>query len=304
MGLLFTRKKKCETKPAGKICFICGNSESIQKGLIGQRSLRECSRCGIQYIDPIPDKKRLEKIYSDYYKAWGIEHSRDEVSYIKKKTFSNYLKEIVAYVPEGKLLDVGCATGEFLMVAQESGFDVYGIEVSPYGVRECRELFGENKIRAESLKDGDFPSGFFDVIILSDVIEHIEAPVSFLDILWNILKPQGVLMIVTPNTSSWTRKLMGMHWLHYKEEHIYYFNCNNICKFLSSGFEILVAHPDYKFLTAHYCANIIGAYSNSPTIKKIAAILRPLFVRMKLPALQVNIGEIFILCRKKADGFY
>lgn len=302
MGLLFTEKRESEVRTADRICFICGNDRSIQKGAMGAYSLMECSECGLQYINPIPDKKRLDEIYLDYYKVWGIEHFEEEISRIKKKTFIGYLENIIDYAPRGRLLDIGCATGEFMTVAQEKGFDVYGVEVSPYGIKKCRELFGEEKIVPHNLQEKIFPFNFFDVITLSDVIEHIYEPASFLDIVWSILKPHGVLVIVTPDASSWTRSFLGMRWPHYKEEHVYYFNRYNICKFLSSHFDILVSNPAYKFLTVNYCANVIGSYSNYSLIKRIVLILKPLFALMKLFPFRVNIGEIFILCRKKQSS--
>lgn len=259
----------------------------------------ECPQCGLQFLDPIPDKKALDKIYADYYKAWDIKQSGKEVSMMKTRTFQRYLGQITNFVSSGTLLDIGCATGELLAVAREMGFDVYGVEVSPEGIRRCKERFGEDRIIGKNLKPGDFPPEFFDVITLSDILEHMPDPSPFLDNIYNILKPNGILMIVTPDTSSWTRKVLGTRWLHYKEEHVYYYNSNNIFRLLSPRFHIFSLGSAYKSLTLDYCASIIKNYATSGAVKKITSVLKHLPASIGQYPLKINIGEMLVLSRKR-----
>lgn len=280
-------------------CFICGSNKSKIKGLFRYCTLKECSQCGLQFLNPPPDRESLNEIYSDYYRAWGLEHSEEDVSNMKKRTFIGYLKKIKKYTSSGRLLDVGCATGEFMSVAQEDGFDVYGVEISPYGIYKCKEMFGEEKVIGGKLKEADFPKNYFDVITLSDVIEHIYEPNLFLDIILNILKPGGILMIVTPDTSSWLRKLMGLYWPHYKKEHIFYYNRSNIKQYLSSKLDKVALTAAYKTLTLKYCLSILKAYSHNKFINKIVKILEYFPEGIKRCRFNVNIGEMFILYRKR-----
>lgn len=261
----------------------------------------ECLRCKLQFLDPIPDKKSLDKIYKDYYQAWNIEQSEDQVSEMKKKTFRGYLKPITNLLASGRLLDIGCATGDLMEVAREDGFDVYGLEVSPEGIRRCKDKFGEDRIRGSHLKSGDFPREFFDVITLSDVFEHIPEPVVFLKNVYDILRPGGLLMISTPDTLSWTRRIMGRCWPHYKEEHPYYYNASNINRLLSSHFDILISRPAYKYLTLDYCCSVAKTYHNNRFIDGINRILQSFFNWLRLCGFKVNIGELFLLYRKKGQ---
>lgn len=265
-------------------------------------SLIECMKCGLQFLDPIPDKKNLDKIYSNYYKAWDIDASEREVSRMKSKTFSGYLKKITGYLSSGTLLDIGCATGELLQVAQGMGFDVYGVEISPDGIRRCREKFGENRIIGAHIKAGDFPCEFFDIIALSDVIEHVREPTIFLNTLYNLLKPGGLLMIVTPDTSSWTRKIMKRHWLHYKEEHLYYYNRRNIVKLLGPHLKIIMSGNAYKTLTIEYFLNILKAYSGYGVFFRIMYLYKLLPSWLRLSSFKFYIGEMFILCKKDQNS--
>jgi len=299
MDFQSTEKEEWNEKSMDKKCFICGNCESIPKGSIGTYALKECSHCGLQFIEPVPDQKRLKEIYSEYYKAWGIENSEKEVSHMKKKTFYDYIEAIREYAPTGRLLDVGCATGEFMATAQENGYDAYGVEISPYGIDRCKALFGEEKIIAHNLGKGDFPPDFFDVITLADVLEHIREPKPFIETVWHILKPSGVLMIVTPNTSSWLKKVMGKNWPHYKEEHIYYYNSSNISNFSPNLFDKVVLNSAYKTLTLKYCLSVLNAYSRSGLVRGIARLLDYLPCWLKLYPLKMNVGEMFVIFRKK-----
>jgi len=279
-------------------CFICGTANSNRKGAIGKYSLLECPKCGLQFIDPVPDSDRLSAIYSDYYKAWGIDDSPEIVSVMKKGTFSGYLEKIRNHVRSGRLLDVGCATGEFMQVAQEKGFDVYGAEISPYGIKRCQELFGKDKIITSSLSKDHFPPDYFDVITLADVIEHLSEPAVFWDIIYNVLKPNGILMIVTPDTSSLFKKLMGMRWLHYKEEHIYYYSRFNIALPLSGWFEVVALNSAYKTLNLKYCLDVLRSYSKNVVTRSIIQVFDHLPNRVILYPFKINIGELFVIFRK------
>ena len=259
----------------------------------------ECSHCGLQFIDPVPDQKRLNEIYADYYNRWGIESSGENVSKMKTNTFRDYIEKITRFTSTGRLLDIGCATGELMLVAQEKGFDVFGVEISPQGIDRCRELFGKEKIVTHALRGDEFPSGYFDVITMSDVFEHIIEPHSHVNILWNFLKHNGLLMLVTPDTSSWSKRIMKMRWPHYKEEHVYYYSSHNITGLFSDRFETIILTAAHKNLTLQYGLNVLKKYSESNTFRNIGGILKYIPRRVKIHSFKINFGEMFVLLRKK-----
>lgn len=296
--MAFPYTKKRDLFRMSRICQICGCNETNRLGSVDSYILLECAKCGLQFIDPVPNHDSLNSIYSDYFKAWDIKNFQKEVSSMKLATFRRYLKQIGVNASDCKLLDVGCATGELLQAAQEAGYDVFGVEVSPYGIERCKKKFGENKISGCSLKKGDFPPEFFDVITLSDVLEHMVDPRSFLDILWTMLKPDGILMTVTPDTRSFTRRLMGMKWLHYKEEHIFYYNRSNISLLFAPKFKVLTQKTAYKNLTLNYCASVINGYINHSYKRFFTYLIQLLPFYIRHFPFPINIGEMFILCRK------
>jgi len=283
-------------------CCLCGDSKHDRVDSFKLYAIMRCRSCELQVLYPFPEESQLVKIYSEYYNAWDLNNSGMDVSMMKRETFRSYLKRVTPYISSGTYLDIGCATGESLAVAKENGFDVYGVEVSPYGIQQCRKKFGEGRIIGEALKSTHFHADFFDLITLSDVLEHITEPGVFIGTVYNILKPGGFLMIVTPDTSSWIKKLMGKHWLHYKEEHIYYYNKQSIMKLLLPEFQITLIGKAYKILSLNYIADILSAYTHNSLSRKSVYFLKIIPAIIRKYHLRMYIGEMFILCRKSTSS--
>ena len=105
----------------------------------------------------------------------------------------------------GRLLDVGCGLGVFPQIARSQGWDVCGIDASPYATRYARERFGIDVRTRSRLKGVSFPAGYFDVITLWDALEHFPNPVEQLVEICNLLDDGGILMLDTPNGTAWLR---------------------------------------------------------------------------------------------------
>jgi len=118
-----------------------------------------------------------------------------------------YIYEVSA---KGKILDIGCSYGVLLQILREKGGDVYGVETNLRFVKICREK-GLNVIYG-TLKDAKYPNSFFDIIILSQVIEHVPSPTEILKEVWRILRPGGRVFIYCPNADSYLRKIFGKYW--------------------------------------------------------------------------------------------
>lgn len=110
----------------------------------------------------------------------------------------------------------------------------------------------------------------------------------------------GYCMITTPNTNSFTCKIMGSKWAHYNLEHIHYFNINSIKKIAEiTGFEILEIKPYFKILTIKYM-NYIFKYNKRKILSFIFSILEkiPILCNLQIPILA---GEFLIILRKKGE---
>ncbi|MFA7402484.1 MAG: class I SAM-dependent methyltransferase [Pelobacteraceae bacterium] len=281
-------------------CMICGMTEPVHVSEVGRYPLYKCRGCGLEFLRPQPDGVNLARIYQDYYRSWNIAGSLAEVSSMKQRTFGGYLRRAAMYVSSGRLLDVGCATGDLMTVARDMGFDVFGVEIAPQGVAMCQARFGADRISPKPLEKGDFPVNYFDIITLSDLLEHIPEPRSFLETVTHLLKPGGVLMVVTPDTSTWIRSVSGAAWPHYKEEHLWYFNRSNIRKFLSTCLTPLAVARADKSLTINYVRSVLMAYrGRHTTVSRLVRLAGIVPRRIAGHPFKVSCGEMFVLARKE-----
>jgi SAM-dependent methyltransferase len=90
---------------------------------------------------------------------------------------------------------------------------VHGIELSQYASEYARTRLGLS-VHTGTVEDADFPTEYFDVITLWDVLEHLPDPMKALRILWRWLKPEGLLLLNTPNLDSLDARVFGvLDWL-------------------------------------------------------------------------------------------
>ncbi len=101
----------------------------------------------------------------------------------------------------GNLLDVGAGLGFFVQHAlRYPGWKAVGYEISVPAVEYAASKLGlADRMRAGAVEESGFSAGYFDLITLWDVIEHIPNPDVLLGYLRRILKPQGILFLATPN---------------------------------------------------------------------------------------------------------
>ena len=127
----------------------------------------------------------------------------------------------------GKLLEAGCARGDFLKVAGEY-FDVWGVEPNP-------ELAGAASRVAPVHEDiiERTPWSDFDVIASFHVIEHVDSPRSFIRAAAGRLKPGGLLVLETPNIESLPYKVLKGRWRQFIPEHYFFFDPKTIARLLS-----------------------------------------------------------------------
>lgn len=251
-------------------CPVCGSSENKRISIRTQeRKKREmiaerCKGCKAIYLEDYKVDRLY--VYEDKdYSPWGRKEEAGEevVADSKKEAFRHQLSLLKRYInPKDKrLLDVGTGKGYLLEVAKEMGFEVYGVEPSSYCSRAAAEKFGE-RIFCGRLEDSKYKDEMFDVITMTDIIEHIFSPHSFLEEIYRILKDSGFILITTPNSDSFTRKLLGKDWFQYKYEHVIYYNKKSLSYLLKKrGFSILEVKNNVKRFKIGYYYHYLKAYS-------------------------------------------
>jgi SAM-dependent methyltransferase len=167
------------------------------------------------------------------------------------------LRRVLRWRDGGRLLDVGCARGEFLHVARHH-FEVQGVEVSPTALTEARATLG-HQVFAGDLLEANLPAAFFDVITLFSTVEHLAEPVAVLQECRRLLRDGGILVIKTPNFSSLNRRLLRGGWSGYKlPEHRFFFTPSGIRRLFGRvGLEPLPA----PWLDRHPLSDNMFAYA-------------------------------------------
>ena len=115
------------------------------------------------------------------------------------------------YVPNGRLLDVGCGAGTYLARMRELGWDVHGVDLSLDAVRVAKERYGI-PVEVGMLPEVRYSEGMFDVVTMNHVIEHVPDPLAYLAECRRILAHRGQLIIRTPNMVSFASRLFGKDW--------------------------------------------------------------------------------------------
>lgn len=100
-----------------------------------------------------------------------------------------------------KILDLGCGIGSILNFVQTKTDNVYGVDISENSLAIAKKhLSSFVKLSLQDINNKtNFPDNFFDIVLLTDVIEHISDRYSLMRELKRILKKDGIIVIVTPN---------------------------------------------------------------------------------------------------------
>ena len=112
-----------------------------------------------------------------------------------------------ALPPGGKVLDVGCASGGLLSLLRDRAGYAAGIELAPTAAATAAEI--ADLVVQAPIEDPKLPfePGFFDLVVLADVLEHIVEPEVALEraVAWT--RPGGTLLVSVPNIAHWQARL-------------------------------------------------------------------------------------------------
>lgn len=189
-------------------------------GAPGKYSICRCSACGLEQIDPRPVPAELKRLYEAYYNFGGergTTYTRWREWFFLSWLYRLWLAldgdgSFHARKGSGRLLDIGCNEGRGLKIYRRNGFSPEGLELNARSAEVARAAgFTVYETPLEDFQ----PAVPYDVVVLSNVLEHSLDPGQMLRDIARILRPGGQVWISCPNSRSWWRKLFGRAWINW-----------------------------------------------------------------------------------------
>ncbi|MFC1811498.1 class I SAM-dependent methyltransferase [Thermodesulfobacteriota bacterium] len=232
--------------------------------LSGEWVIKQCrnTKCKLLWLDPMPVAEDLNKLYLDYYTHKNMPINKTLLKRRYERVIDRYLHIKYGYgatydglidrllyrllylfpgrkvdadirvmylqtIIGGKLLEIGFGSGITLERLQKLCWCVTGIDIDPVVVKHARSK-GLN-VNLGHLKEQKYPDNFFDAIIMSHVIEHTPDPVALLFESYRVLKPDGNIIINTPNSEALLHRFYRSNWLHLDPpRHLHIFTSNSL----------------------------------------------------------------------------
>lgn len=203
-------------------CLWCG-SEAIfrtkQKGYKEPNVFKifHCANCDTSFSLPrvMPDEI-YELIYKNAKEIRG--YCRYTVYQDKVLNESNPLRYLVDSEPNywgvvfalerilkinktARILEIGSGLGYLTYALRKDGYDIQGLDISNEAVNAAKEKFGNFYLCHDLLDFGDQNKESYDVVIMTEVIEHLNSPHDFIVAMKKLLRSKGTCILTTPNKS-------------------------------------------------------------------------------------------------------
>jgi 2-polyprenyl-3-methyl-5-hydroxy-6-metoxy-1,4-benzoquinol methylase len=217
--------------PAPQTCPLCGGesrffsaARDYLHGTPGAFVLLRCTQCEVTFTSP---QLTTEEVGA-YYRADGREGDAPPPELTRRRM--RLLRSIAEpkdalirrYVPEGRLLDIGCNDGSFLLGMKLLGWrGLDGVERNFGAVSRARAR-GLEVVQALFPEEVGRIRGRYDVVVMSHVLEHLVAPRSALQAAAVLLERNGILLVTLPNPRCLEARIFGARWIGYDVPRHYY----------------------------------------------------------------------------------
>ncbi len=278
-------------------------------------SYERCASCGLVRQHPQLSDKQLKAYYpSRAYYAYQEQASPGFFDRIRSYLLAHYyhptiltrlitalipnVPAIPSFVRRGRVLDVGCGTGDTLVSLRSLGWDVYGLDIDESAVKIARRRGLKNASRGHWQNIAKFPDGFFDAVRLYHVIEHLDDPGRCLSLIRKKLKAGGELLVGTPNAGSAVARTFGTYWYNLDApRHLFLFRPDNLSRLLrSTGFTI----SSIQFCSAGGILGSVGYLFHRELLSWAWLVMLVYPIDWLLDKLRL--GDIFVIRARKGQS--
>ena len=226
----------------------------------------ECPTCGYCITNPRPPQESIGRYYqsADYISHSNSKQGLQARLYQVARTWAmgTKYKLVHSYQPHGKVLDIGCGTGEFLAHLMSRGYQVEGIEPD---VKAREQAISNHSIAVVPSLEQVPNQEYYQVITMWHVLEHVPDVRATFKKLFALLADRGIIMIAVPDRESWDNEHYGAYWAAWDvPRHLTHFRRQDIHRLLHEhGFELLATKK--MWLDAFYIAMLSERYKGAGT---------------------------------------
>jgi len=242
------------------LCPLCMSSSSFESlEDFYAYGLHECTACRLQFWEPrtLPDARWYSAMYGE----------RNARILPLEPGHRFFLADTLA--PRcGRLLDVGCGTGNFLLAASEAGYTASGVELDPNAACFAERHCAHSSVYAQPLTAfrASYPGKIFDIVTFFEVLEHQADPGSFLQEVRGCLRPRGFIALSVPNRERWQT---AMDVVDYPPNHFLRWNALSLQAAMKAhGFSVLSIKKEKP--TIAYAARQINNVLRSGISRRLA----------------------------------
>jgi len=215
-------------------CLITGKKDLYPLKGYEKDYLVKSKSSSFVFSSKIPSQKEILDVYKNYPVGYNTD------SPINNTRVSELLESFERFRRTNKILDVGCGPGLFLIEAKKRGWEVFGTEFTDEQITYLNDK-GIQTYQGK-LSPTSFEKESFDIIISSEVIEHINNPMEEMSLFNSFLRKGGITYITTPNFNAIERFLLkGKYNIIHYPEHLCYYTPKTINLLLEKcGFEKII----------------------------------------------------------------
>jgi 2-polyprenyl-3-methyl-5-hydroxy-6-metoxy-1,4-benzoquinol methylase len=167
-----------------------------------------CNDCSVWYVASLPPSEEISRIYQGYWFSYRPKNLSDfyadsllsDVESPQHDVRLNRLAALAGGLEGRRLLEIGCGCGELLTRARMRGAVVLGNDISSEACSFVQKKLGIPVFHGEfSSMAVSAEFGHMDIVVMSDLFEHLVQPLATFHSALDILKPDGLLLILTPN---------------------------------------------------------------------------------------------------------
>ncbi len=202
-------------------------------------------------------------------------------------TAQERLTDLRRFITRGRLLEIGCATGEMLAAANPA-FEAFGVEADAHTSAAARAR-GLQCVTG-TLFDAQLPAAHFDAALLYHVIEHLPSPVAVVRELHRIVKPGGWLVLEAPNIATFWFSLLGARWRQFIPDHLFFFTPASLTRLCEEqGFAVRELRSVGKAMSVRLFISRLSRF-NRPLAAALTGLCRLLQVEDR--TLHLKLGDV------------